>query len=142
MSHPKSSDSSEGIVPIIFSHYTALPQFCDFENSVEETLSDKISRQFVMGAQTMLVKWTFKKGAVVPLHFHPNEQITWITEGSAQVKSQGKTFIVRAGQVIIFPAYAPHEFVMLEDTIDIDFFAPVRHDWLTNAADYLKNVQK
>ena len=81
-----------------------------------------------------------KKGAVIPLHFHPNEQVTWITEGAAQVQSQGKTFVIKAGEVMIFPAYVPHEFVMLEDTIDIDFFAPVREDWLANSADYLPNL--
>jgi quercetin dioxygenase-like cupin family protein len=128
----------DGKIPAIFDHYTAVPQFYDFDNSPVEVLSDKISRQYVMGGQTMLVKWTFKKGAVVPLHFHPNEQVTWITEGAAQVKSQGKTFIVKAGDVIIFPPFAPHEFVMLEDTIDIDFFTPVRMDWITGSADYLK----
>jgi hypothetical protein len=31
----------------------------------------------------MLVKWMYKKGAMIPLHFHPHEQITWITEGIA-----------------------------------------------------------
>ncbi len=136
------TQQSDGKIPAIFDHYTALPQQYDFENSPIEVLSDKISRQFVMGGQTMLVKWIFKKGAVVPLHFHPNEQITWITEGSAQVKSQGKTFIVKTGDVIIFPPFAPHEFVILEDTIDMDIFSPVRLDWLTGSADYLKNVKK
>lgn len=134
--------SKDGIVPVIFDHYTTLPHLYNFENSAEEVLSDKITRQFVMGGQTMLVKWTFKKGAVVPLHFHPNEQITWITEGVAEVKSQGKTFTVKAGDVIIFPPFVPHEFVILEDTIDIDIFSPVRIDWLTGSADYLKNVKK
>ncbi len=133
---------SNGMFPAIFDHYTAMPQLYHFESSREEVLSDKIKRQFVMGGQTMLVKWTFKKGAVVPLHFHPNEQITWITEGAAEVKSQGKTFIVKAGDLIIFPPFAPHEFLMLEDTIDIDIFSPVRMDWLTGSPDYLKNVQK
>jgi len=133
-----SDSKSDGIVPIIHNHYTALPQLYDFENAPVEQLSDMISRQYVFGAQTMIVKWTFKKGAVIPLHFHPNEQVTWITEGLAQVKSQGKTFMVKAGAVIIFPAYVPHEFVILEDTIDIDFFTPVRGDWLSNTADYLK----
>ena len=135
-------ENNKGIVPIIFNHYGALPNLYDFENAITEKISDKISRQYVMGAQTMLVKWTFKKGAVIPLHFHAHEQITWITEGAAEVQSQGKTFIVKAGSVIIFPAYVPHQFVMLEDTIDIDFFSPVRGDWLTESATYLKQPQK
>lgn len=142
MSHQKPDPSSEGIVPRIFSHYAALPLLYDFEQGIEETLSDKIKRQFVMGTQTMIVKWTFKKGAIIPLHFHPNEQISWMTQGSAEVKSQGKTFIVKKGQIIIFPPYVPHEFLILEDAINIDFFAPVRHDWLTESADYLQKIQK
>jgi len=132
----------EGTFPAIFNHYTALPQCYDFDHALEEKLSDKITRQFVMGAQTMIVRWTLKKGAQIPLHFHQNEQVTWITEGKVEIKSQGKTFIVKAGEVIIFPAFAPHEFVALEDTIDIDFFSPVRGDWLSGTADYLKQIKK
>ncbi len=78
-----SKDPKEGgIVPIISEHYQALPLFYDFENTKIEQLSDKISRQFIMGSSTMLVKWILKKGAEVPLHYHPHEQITWITQGS------------------------------------------------------------
>jgi len=100
-------ESQGGIVPIISEHYQALPLFYDFENSKIEQLSDKISRQFIMGSTTMLVKWIFKKGAAVPLHYHPHEQITWITEGSCRVLSQGKSYIIKAGQSIIFPPTCP-----------------------------------
>ena len=137
MKSKKGKNPSEGVVPIISNHYNALPQLYNFDGVVEEKLSDKISRQFVMGANTMLVKWTFKKGAVVPLHFHPNEQVTWIIKGVAEVSSQGKIFIVKSGEVVIFPPYVPHKFVMLEDTIDIDFFTPVRGDWLTNSGEFV-----
>lgn len=133
--------NSEGLIPNISNHYAALPCLYDFDNIAEEKLSDTITRQFVMGSHSMVVKWTFKKGAVIPLHFHPNEQITWIISGLVQVKSQGKTFLLKEGSVIVFPAYVPHEFVMLEDTIDIDFFTPVRNDWLTQDT-YLKPLQK
>ncbi len=94
-----------------------------------------------MGSSTMLVKWILKKGAEVPLHYHPHEQITWITQGSCRVLSQGKSFIIKAGQSIIFPPYVPHEFVALEDTIDIDFFAPVRGDWFNDSASYLSHIK-
>lgn len=118
----------------ISKHYSAQPNLYDFDNAVKEQLSDKITRQYVMGAQSMLVKWTLKKGALISLHFHPNEQTTWITRGSVKVTSQGKDYIVKAGGVLIIPAYVPHEFTALEDTIDIDSFTPVRADWLTEAA--------
>lgn len=126
----------------ISNHYAALPIYYDFEAVKKEKLSDKVTRQYVMGSKTMLVKWTLLKGAVIPLHFHPNEQITWITKGSVKVTSQGKEFIVKAGGVLIIPPYVPHEFVALEDTIDIDFFTPVREDWLNNTSSYIKEIKK
>jgi len=121
----------------ITNHYIALPNQYDFSQVKKEILSDKITRQYVMGAQSMLVKWTLKKGAVIPMHFHVNEQITWITQGSVKVSSQGKEFMVKAGGILIIPANVPHEFLALEDTIDIDVFTPVREDWLADTANYI-----
>lgn len=126
----------------ISKHYSALPNLYDFDAISKEQLSDKITRQYVMGSKSMLVKWSLKKGAIISLHFHPTEQITWITKGSVKVLSQGKEFIVKAGGVLIIPPYVPHEFRALEDTIDIDFFTPVRDDWLNNTANYIQNDQK
>jgi Uncharacterized conserved protein, contains double-stranded beta-helix domain len=133
---------TSGIVPHIFEHYKASPIFYNFENMSIETVNDKISRQYIYSGQSMLVKWIFKKGAEVPLHHHVNEQITWITKGSVKVFSQGKEFIIKSGEIIIFPPHVPHEFFALEDTIDIDFFTPVREDWINESASYLKKKSK
>jgi quercetin dioxygenase-like cupin family protein len=94
-----------------------------------ETIPTKTS-----GSNVTFVKWTAKKGAVVPLHHHVNEQITWITLGAAEVYSQGGKYIVRAGDVMVIPPNVPHELVFVEDTIDIDIFAPGRQDWLDGTA--------
>lgn len=120
-----------GILPEIFNHSIIPPQKYTLDRMVREKVSDTITRQFLMGVETMLVKWTLKKGAHIPLHFHRSEQISWITEGKIKVKSQGKTFIVKRGEVIVFPPFTPHEFIVLEDTINIDLVAPIRLDWLT-----------
>lgn len=129
-------------LPHISDHYYALPIFYPFERMPIEKLTDKISRQYLYAAQSMLVKWIFKKGAIIPLHHHVNEQITWIVKGSVIVNSQEKEFKVNAGEVIVFPPHVPHEFIVLEDTIDIDFFTPVREDWINQSTDYLQNLDK
>ena len=126
----------------ISKHYAAMPSLYELDTISKENLSDKITRQYIVGAQSMLVKWTLKKGALIPLHFHPSEQVTWITKGSVKVMSQGKEFIVNAGGVLVIPSNVPHEFLALEDTIDIDFFTPVREDWLNNTASYIQNIKK
>jgi quercetin dioxygenase-like cupin family protein len=126
----------------IAKHYAAQPSLYALDTIEKEKLSDKITRQYILGSQSTFVKWTLKKGALIPLHFHPNEQITWITQGSVKVTSQGKDYTVKAGEVFVIPANVPHEFLALEDTIDIDFFTPVRQDWLNNTASYIQAIQK
>jgi quercetin dioxygenase-like cupin family protein len=38
---------------------------------------------------------------------------------------------------MIIPPNVPHEFRFLEDSVDIDIFAPGRQDWLDGIAAYL-----
>ena len=131
---------SQNNIDEISKRYAALPNLYHFDAIPKEQLSDKITRQYVMGSKSMLVKWTLKKGALIGLHFNTGEQTTWIIKGSVKVLSQGKTWIVKAGEILIIPPYVPHEFYALEDTIDIDFFTPVRDDWLNNTATYIKKT--
>jgi quercetin dioxygenase-like cupin family protein len=117
-------------------------QFFDFDEMSGEKLSDKISRTYVYGKNAMLARFTFKKGAVVPKHEHPNEQITYILKGSVKVTTKDKTYIVKAGQVLVIPPNTFHEFEALEDTIDIDVFSPPRQDWINGTDTYLQNQNK
>ena len=113
-------------------------ELIDFEKMPPEKLGNKITRRYVYGDKAMLARFDFKKGAIVPKHEHPNEQITYILKGSVQVKTQGKEYIVKAGQILIIPPNTPHEFEALEDTIDIDVFSPPRKDWIEGTDTYLK----
>jgi quercetin dioxygenase-like cupin family protein len=101
-----------------------------------EQVSELLQRQYLCGNNVTFVKWIAKKGAVVPLHHHVNEQVTWITEGAAEAYSQGRKYTLRAGDIMIIPPNVPHEFVFVEDTINIDIFAPGRQDWLDGTATY------
>lgn len=113
-------------------------KFFQFEQMPHEELSDKISRQYVYGDKAMLARFVFKKGAIVPEHQHPNEQITYILQGAVKVTLQGKEMIVRSGEVLIIPPNVPHKFEALEDTIDLDVFSPPREDWIQGTDSYLK----
>lgn len=113
-------------------------ELIDFEKMSPEKLGDKITRKYVYGEKGMLARFDFKKGAIVPKHEHPNEQITYILKGSVRVKANGKEYIVKAGQVLILPPNTFHEFEALEDTIDLDFFSPPREDWIKGTDSYLK----
>ena len=105
-----------------------------------EPLSPTISRQFLTGVNVMLARVLLKRGAHVPLHSHPNEQVAYILEGALKFVIDGKEIIVRAGEVLCIPSGIPHEAFALEDTVDLDVFNPPRQDWLDGDDAYLRSV--
>lgn len=102
-------------------------------------LTDLITRRMASGENATFGYFEMQKGAVVPLHHHQNEQYTFILKGSVHVTIMDKIYLVKAGDAILIPANVPHLFECLEDgTIDLDFFAPVREDWLKGTDNYFK----
>jgi quercetin dioxygenase-like cupin family protein len=104
-----------------------------------EQLNPLLSRQFVTGAQSMFARVVLAKDCVVPRHSHPNEQITFITEGALRFDfDDGTSHIVHAGEVLVIPSDLPHSATALVDTIDFDIFAPPRQDWINKDDAYLR----
>ncbi|HXF29452.1 MAG TPA: cupin domain-containing protein [Chlamydiales bacterium] len=109
-----------------------------FEKLSPERLTDTITRRYVYGEKGMLVRFELQKGAIIPLHHHPNEQITYIVSGKVKVTIDGKDLIVSSGEVLIIPSNVAHQFEALEDTIDIDLFSPPRQDWISGDDSYFR----
>jgi len=110
------------------------------EMPVEELNSD-IGRRFVSGEKMMIAHIYLKKGAVVPLHSHHNEQVSYILEGALKLvlgEDQTEEFTVAAGELLVIPPNVPHSAEALEDTIDLDIFSPPRQDWLDGSDSYLR----
>jgi quercetin dioxygenase-like cupin family protein len=112
-------------------------------NSVPlETMSDVISRKVISGEKGMVAQVFLKKDAVVPEHHHESEQITYILEGALKFELEGREIVVRKGEVLVIPSNVPHRAVALEDTLDLDIFAPIRMDWLTKDDSYLRRGER
>jgi quercetin dioxygenase-like cupin family protein/sugar lactone lactonase YvrE len=107
-----------------------------------KVINEKISRTAFSGQDATLGIYTYLKGAVVPKHQHVNEQYSLITQGSAKVTIDGQVYIVKSGEGIFIPSNIAHQFEALEDnTIDIDFFAPARMDWIDGTDNYFQQAQ-
>ena len=106
-----------------------------------EPMSPLLTRQFVSGEQAMFARILLKKGCVVPEHAHPNEQIAAIVSGALEFIVAGESIVVRAGELLVIPANVPHSATALEDTEDLDLFAPPRQDWLDKDDSYLRQAQ-
>jgi quercetin dioxygenase-like cupin family protein len=107
-----------------------------------ETMSDVISRRVVSGDKAMVAQVYLKKDAVVPLHQHESEQVTYILEGALKFELDGREITVHAGEVLVIPSHMPHRAVAMEDTLDLDVFSPIRHDWLDKDDAYLRRGER
>lgn len=103
-----------------------------------EDLNPLLQRQFVFGQQIMLARVLLKKGCIVPLHSHHNEQLTYIVEGALKFSIDGQEIVVHAGEVLCIPSNMPHQAEALEDTVDLDVFTPPRADWINKTDQYLR----
>ncbi len=101
-----------------------------------EKVTEMISRKIVTGAREMLAQIYLKKGALVPMHSHESEQITYVLQGALQFLIGGETIIVREGEVLTIPSWLEHQAEALEDTFELDLFSPIRQDWLDKTDDY------
>lgn len=133
-----SAAPSKGMINDVNSHLVSQAVLFNLAEQPKESVTDKLTRQYFHGNESTFVRWDAKKGAIVPLHKHPNEQVTWLLQGQATVFSDGKKYMMKAGDIMVFPANVPHEFHFTEDAIDIDFFVPARQDWIDGTADYIK----
>lgn len=103
-----------------------------------EDINPLFQRQIIVGQEVMLARVLLKKGCIVPLHSHVNEQLTYILEGALKFWIDGREIVVRPGQVLTIPPNMPHKAEALEDTVDLDIFHPPRADWLGKTDSYLR----
>ena len=97
-----------------------------------EKITEMISQKIVAGEREMLAQIYLKRGALVPMHSHESEQMTYVLQGALKFLIAGEEITVREGEVLHIPSGLPHQAEALEDTFELDVFSPVRQDWLRN----------
>jgi quercetin dioxygenase-like cupin family protein len=95
-----------------------------------EKVTEMVSRKIIAGDRAMLAQNYLKRGALVPLHAHPSEQLTYVLQGALKFLVNGEEIVVREGEVLLIPSMVEHQAEALEDTFDLDVFSPLRQDWL------------
>ncbi len=112
----------------------------DLESMPWERVTDHFERKLVSGTKVMMAHLRLAKGCRVPMHSHPNEQISYIISGKLRflVGDAEEEVLVGAGQVLELPSALSHSAEALEDTVGIDLFSPPRQDWLDGSDDYLR----
>ena len=111
-----------------------------WEEMEKEKVTDVIFRRVISGERAMLAQIYLEKGAVVPMHSHDNEQITFLLEGVLKfwIGDEREEMILKAGEVLHIPSGVPHQAEALEKCLDVDVFSPPRQDWLDGTDDYFR----
>jgi quercetin dioxygenase-like cupin family protein len=103
-----------------------------------EALNEAVSRQVLHTDTMTIARLRLRRGAVVPRHSHPNEQVSIVEAGLLRFIFDNETVDVRAGESMQIPGGAAHRVEALEDSVALDLFSPPREDWIRGDDAYLR----
>ena len=89
-----------------------------------------VRRSIAWGERCHVVELHLRKGATVPAHSHPHEQCGYLISGRFAFTIGGKTGTVEPGGGWFIPGGVEHSVDVLEDSVAIDVFSPVREEYL------------
>jgi len=90
-----------------------------------------VSRKtLVHGARTMMTEFHLQKGAVLPRHSHPHEQTGYLVAGRIRLTIGSDEHQARPGDSWCIPGGVEHGADILEDSVAIEVFSPIREDYL------------
>ena len=107
-----------------------------------ESVNESMQRRIVTGEKMTVARIYFKDGFIVPLHSHPNEQITQVVKGQMLFVFDGneaQEMLLNPGDVVVIPANIPHQATCIGEVEEIDMWAPRRDDWLDGSDSYLRS---
>ncbi|HBB16030.1 MAG: cupin [Syntrophus sp. RIFOXYC2_FULL_54_9] len=87
-------------------------------------------KTLVYGDKTLMAKFVLKRGSTMPPHAHPHEQTGYLVEGRLHFWIGTEKRETRAGDSWCIPGGVEHRVDIMEDSVAIEVFSPVREDYL------------
>jgi quercetin dioxygenase-like cupin family protein len=82
------------------------------------------------GARTLMTEFVLGQGSTLPIHAHPYEQTGYLVCGCMRLKIGAEEHEVRPGDSWCIPGDVEHGAQILEDSVAVEVFSPVRADYL------------
>ena len=103
-----------------------------FHNGIDgESTSPGVIRKVLAYCDALMcVENSFEAGAVGDVHSHPHTQITYVAEGRFRFTIGGEVKEVSRGDTLCKQDGVPHGCLCLEKGILVDFFTPMREDFV------------
>ena len=82
------------------------------------------------GDTTLTTEFRLAAGHTLPLHYHPHEQTGYLVSGKIILTIGDEEFETTPGDSWCIPGGMEHCAKVIEDSIAIEVFSPVREDYL------------
>lgn len=83
-----------------------------------------------IGEKSMVAKMNYIMGDYASTHKHPHEQSGYVVSGKYLLKINEEEMEINPGDSYFIPENVEHSFRVIESGEVIDFFTPVREDYL------------
>lgn len=92
---------------------------------------DGVKRKtLVYGKKTLMTEFLLEKGKILPKHKHPQEQTGYLVSGKIVLVVEDEEFEANPGDSWVIPGNVEHWAKIIEDSVAVEVFAPVREDYL------------
>lgn len=86
-------------------------------------------KTLVYGDNMLLTEFKLEGGKTLPMHSHPQEQTGYLVSGHIVLTIDGKPHDVKPGDSWSIPGNVEHGAGVIEDSVAIEVFSPVRGDY-------------
>lgn len=100
------------------------------DTDIEQVASGVARKILAYCDEMMCVENSFEEGAIGAMHSHPHTQITYVAEGAFEFTIGDDKKVVRKGDTLLKQNGVAHGCVCLEKGILVDFFTPMREDFV------------
>jgi quercetin dioxygenase-like cupin family protein len=84
------------------------------------------------GQRTLMAEFRLSGGSLLPAHSHPHEQSGYLVAGALRLVIGGEVCEVAPGDSWCIPGGVEHRAEVLEDSVAVEVFSPVREDYLAD----------
>ena len=96
----------------------------------KQILPGVFMKPLTYGDNSLLCEFQLKQGSIIPDHQHPQEQTGYLISGRLRFSSDEGDIIVEPGCSWNFKGRKVHRAEVLENSVAIEIFSPIRQDYL------------
>lgn len=98
------------------------------DDGYRESVRGVEQKTLVWGEKTLMAEFRLKAGNTLPRHSHPHEQSGYLVSGHIKLSVGEESYEVTAGDGWRIAGGVEHGAQIIEDSLAIEVFSPVRED--------------